>query len=675
MATIFPSKPVGPVPITVLKTFRFLKALPDDYLVWHHLAPWQENKPDFLVFSPNQQALMVKVSNTTSDQLQSSIQMMLIGQKKEIFGEHETRILQDFHKELNHRLSGSRDVSDQSNNCIRNIVLCPNLTTKQLTRNEFATKSKDIVWLGKEYLDSENTDKWLSLFSSESLDGILRHHIRAMFTPEVVVPKEITVRRPIQRNLEAGLKDFMLDYNQEMILKTDLDLSQEADGIAKDFQTSLVNGVAGSGKTLILLYRLRLLYGLFPSKTFLVLTHNKPLIRDIQKKFYKLQGDLPSKIKWQTFYGFLYHNYPHGQWRSPVGRRRRDELIRKVWLEFFKRTNITEGMLRSEIDWIQDQVDRSRDGYLSTQRRGRGFRLSQQQRSSMYAAYQRYCTFLKSQNTTDWGEIPHSFWDMKNSGRLLLPTYDVLLIDEAQFFAPIWFEIIRNLVKPRTGHVFFVADPTQGFLNRGVSWKSMGLEVRGHSYHLKRSYRTTQEILTLATIFYRHRLPLDEEGDEVLEPEFLDMPEGVVPQLVSLLSSQDEIARVTNEVDLFVSQGIPKSHILILHANWQGVNGLINSINRRLGFGAASDPKKLDPGDFVRVTTINAGTGLESPIVFLIGVNQLIEEEKSLHISDEERELLILENTRKIYMAITRAGQRLVLTYVGEPPDDLEWMF
>ena len=155
----------------------------------------------------------------------------------------------------------------------------------------------------------------------------------------------------------------------------------------------------------------------------------------------------------------------------------------------------------------------------------------------------------------------------------------------------------------------------------------------------------------------------------------MDMPDGVIPQFIPLLSSQDEIARVTNEVDLFMEHGIPKSHILILHANWQGVNGLIKSINSKLGMGAANDPKKIDPGDYIRVTTLNAGTGLESPIVFLVGINQLIEEEQSLRISDDERELLIIENTKKIYMAITRAGQRLVITYVGDLPEDLQWLF
>jgi superfamily I DNA/RNA helicase len=77
------------------------------------------------------------------------------------------------------------------------------------------------------------------------------------------------------------------------------------------------------------------------------------------------------------------------------------------------------------------------------------------------------------------------------------------------------------------------------------------------------------------------------------------------------------------------------------------------------------DPKDTYPGDYIRVTTLNAGTGLESPIVFLVGLHELFEEEQSLRLSDEEREAVILDNTRKIYMAATRAGQRLVFTYVG----------
>lgn len=66
------------------------------------------------------------------------------------------------------------------------------------------------------------------------------------------------------------------------------------------------------------------------------------------------------------------------------------------------------------------------------------------------------------------------------------PQYDIVLIDEAQFFAPIWFEIIKHILVPQRSHLFMVADPTQGFLKRKQSWLASGLEVRGRSHRLEK---------------------------------------------------------------------------------------------------------------------------------------------------------------------------------------------
>jgi ATP-dependent exoDNAse (exonuclease V) beta subunit len=55
-----------------------------------------------------------------------------------------------------------------------------------------------------------------------------------------------------------------------------------------------------------------------------------------------------------------------------------------------------------------------------------------------------------------------------------------------------------------------------------------------------------------------------------------------------------------------------------------------------------------------------------------MGAHALYEEEQSVRLSEGERAELIRDNTRKLYMACTRAGQRLVLTYVGEVPQLLQ---
>jgi superfamily I DNA/RNA helicase len=328
--------------------------------------------------------------------------------------------------------------------------------------------------------------------------------------------------------------------------------------------------------------------------------------------------------------------------------------------------------LESELDWIKDQVPMTLQVYLEVERHGRGFRLTSAQREQMWSAVFSYQKKLRQSGDADWADIPRIIWKAIKESTIRLPIYDVVMVDEAQFFAPIWFDVIRHLIRPQTGHLFIVADPGQGFLGRGTSWKSLGLDVRGHTHKLRHSYRTTHEILNFVTLFYRQRITEDDLEEEVLPPDLLNMPHGIMPFLIPLPTSQDEITRVALEIEGLIKRGQSPDTILVLHADWEGVEDLIDAICKRLGEKVAADPKNELPGDYVRVTTINAGTGLESPIVFLVGLNTMFEKEQSLRFSDDEREKIKLENTRKIYMAATRAGQRLIFTYVGSLPDPLK---
>jgi superfamily I DNA/RNA helicase len=495
------------------------------------------------------------------------------------------------------------------------------------------------------------------------------------FTPEIVVPVEMTVRPPHLRRLEAGLADNLLDYNQEAAVKADLDLSLDGLSLGFDFRLNVINRVAGSGKTLILLYRLRLLYHFYPGKRFLVLTHNRPLSFDMQSRFTRLEGRLPENIEWRTFNAWCYHHWPkQPAWIEPLSLYKRMRIIRAAWQNTLAGSKITEHMLLSEIDWLKDQLPLSQDDYLTADRRGRGFALNAEQRQRMWAAKETYQQLLVQQGALDWGDVPQRLWQFIEEKKVDLPQYDIVLVDEAQFFAPLWVNLIQRALNPQNAHLFLVADPTQGFLGRKATWKSLGLDARGRSHQLRRSYRTTREIMQFATLFYRLRLS-GETDEDILAQDMLNMPDGVFPVVIQLGSAQDEIARVANEVGEFLRQGLPRNHLLILHANGQGVEALIQAINHRLGMNSAMDPKDTYPGNYVRVTTLNAGAGLESPIVFLVGLRELFEEEQSLRLSDDEREEIILDNTRKIYMAATRAGQRLVFTYVGNLPSALKEIF
>lgn len=110
---------------------------------------------------------------------------------------------------------------------------------------------------------------------------------------------------------------------------------------------------------------------------------------------------------------------------------------------------------------------------------------------------------------------------------------------------------------------------------------------------------------------------------------------------------------------------------MLIHASREEIQPILTRLNKVFGVGTAVDPGQTDPQNQIRVCSLNAATGLESPIVFLMGAHELYEQEQSIRLSDEERAELIRDNTRKLYMAITRAGQRLVITYVGPLPETL----
>lgn len=663
MARVFPNLPAGVLPPEVLRTFRFLKTLPDDYTVWHHLAPWQKEAPDFLILNSRHQALLVKVSMATHKQARPAAQLFLLEGQEERLGESEARILDGFQHSLPSGIE------------IRTLILFPNIPGKDLAQSRALDCPPLPLWGGQDSLQPGAVGLGKA-FDGLPLDEVALEQIRACFTPEVVVPAALTVRPTSQARLEAGLTDYLLDFDQEAALKADLDLPREGESLSKDFRLNVVNGVAGSGKTLILLYRLRLLHDIFPGKSFLVLTHNRPLIQDMKSRYQRLTSSLPKNIRWQTFNGWCRLYWPKNPpWRIPLGIDKRDELVAAVWKQHFEGTAITPGMVRSEIDWFKDQLLFDQAAYLNVERRGRGFRLGAEQRKQMYAAMLEYQRTIQKRGQMDWGDVPRRMWKFIQDGTVHPPQYDVVLVDEAQFFAPIWFDIIRRLVKPSSGHLFVVADPTQGFLGRGASWKSLGLDVRGKMQQLYRSHRTTWEILNFATIFYRQRVTQEDKDEEILSPDLGALPHGAIPQLIAMNNYQDEINRTVNEVAALAGQGFPLDKILILHVDWKGVDTLLAALQRKLGPEAAADPKGCQPGNFVRVTTFNAGTGLESPVVFLVGLKQLFEEEQSLRLSDEEREKLMLENTRKVYMAATRAGQRLVVTCSGELPAAIERLF
>jgi superfamily I DNA/RNA helicase len=656
MARILPETPPQSLPSEVLRTFKALKALPDTFIIWHHLAPWEPDSPDFLIINQEGRTLLVKISRASKSETSTAAQMLLLGEAEAPFGEAEGELLNRF----------VQKVGLQVGEYFESLCVFPNIPDKQVQESRLKRELGEPQWAGRELLKEDAEAAWTALLPAKPLPRVEIERVRRAFSPEIIVPKSMTVRGKTEAERKLGLEDYLLDYDQERAVKADLELPAEVQRLSTDIRLSIINGVAGSGKTLILLYRLRLLVHQYPNKKFLVLTHNRPLIHDMESRFVRLTGkNETSNVEWDTFQGWCYRHWPpEPEWVQPLSMQKRNYALKGVWQKHLADTAVSVEMFKDEIDWLKDQQPVSRKIYLEIDRRGRGFALIKTMRERVFDAIVEYQQGLEKNGQLDWGDVPRVIWRYMQEHPEYFPGYDFILVDEAQFFAPLWFDIIKQLLHSGASHLFVVADPTQGFLGRGTSWKSLGLEARGRSQHLKRSYRTTRQIMEFAALFYRQRLP-EERDDDILAPDMLRMPDGVLPQVISVPAAQDENELVAKEIERFVRHGYPKRDLLALHAAPNGADRLVEAIKVRLGNGAALNAKETYPGDYVRVTSLNAGAGLESAIVFVVGLRELFEKEQSLRLSDEEREAMILNNTRKLYMAITRAGQRLVFTYPG----------
>lgn len=686
MARVLPDPLVGSFPPEVLKVHRALKAIPgEEFMVWVGLPlPGSEGRPHFLVVHDNSTAFVVAVGGVREADLDEDLHGSLFsGEVVRPPSAAETgdllrgRVRTFIETSLGGDTAAS--ATDEGPPAVYGVVLFPHAPHDKLRQVWNQNPWEGCYWLGEEYVAADKLAACLRKLATGGLEERQLARLRSHFSPETVVPPRFSARGFRQRNLAAEFTPLLLDYDQEAWAKNRLRLSDEAAAVAEDQspygEATLVTGVAGSGKSLVLLFRACTQAQLDPQSRALVLTHNKALRRELEVRFGELGR--PPNVEWHTFFTWVQVGLAALDAANPTAPRhvfqyqRRDELIAQaIREEGGKVTSQWVDFVRDEIDWMQDRAVVVLDDYLKVERSGRGMGLNIEQRRALHAVYRRYLAMLETRQAEDWSGRALRFWQAVERGAIRLPHYDYIYVDEAQFFAPVWLRALRSALKPGTGRLLLAADPTQGFLKRRQSWVACGLDIRGRSTRLRRSYRNTRPILSLAAEFYRSRMGDEEETDLNLpdETELASAEPGEEPCIAQLTSRQDEVGRVINELQDYLAGGGNPEAVLVLVASGLRTNDVLHALAGALGERRVCNARDTVLAQAVRICSIDAATGLEAPIVFVIGVSELLEREDDLQLAPDQRMELRRDNTRRLYMAFTRAGQRLVVTWVGALP-------
>lgn len=496
--------------------------------------------------------------------------------------------------------------------------------------------------------------------------------------PETAIHSQCTTRRTaLTHDNSASLQRFFLDYDQELATRLDMLGEADATGLQEDFSVRLINGVAGSGKTLILINRALLFCKKYPDKQVLLIIHNKPVTSDIQYRINEWLGGKPVNLTVQTFHAFAL-----GQKRRlsggvrPLFNEKDLRLLKGRVLtnsnEAYEQLNLSDTQVWEEIEYINEYLIKDRDEYLGYERHGRGFALQKPQRIAIWALYEQMMVQMASAQ----GYLPSLYIRelalLDSTERL--KKYDHVLVDEAQFFAPSWLQLVRQTLNPH-GSIFICADPNQGFLKSRLSWKSVGFNVQGRTKKLNYSYRTTYEIMVAANALIEF---MDESSDDFVKPDLVRMERGAKPQLVYSATTQDELKRFVNELQQCLSDGdVPLHQVMVLCSEGYSPWTLKTLIEQTLGKRTVvncNDAQDIQHnlGNKIRLMNINSCTGMESGITFVLGIGELMNQARHLDLGDDEREIAYKGSIRKLYVAMTRAGQKLVLFSTEKLPESID---
>jgi hypothetical protein len=422
-----------------------------------------------------------------------------------------------------------------------------------------------------------------------------------------------------------------------------------SDGLAGNLAVRLVRGVAGSGKTLVLCQRARFLAAQHPDWRICVVTYNRELTTGLARSLRGLRN-----VTVTNFDKLCAHLLGQSQpWHSPSDPEgwvaNAMDCLPSVVRE------LGAGFVAQEIRWMKELGIRSRQTYLEAERRGRGrehaLPRGSERRQGLYDVLEAYNAWLEGHRAWDWADIPHLVIQGLESGAIHSPLYDAVLIDEAQDFAPAWIGVLKRLLNPARGVLFLADDPSQS-IYRYYSWREKGVPVVGRTRWLRIPYRNTREIFEAAYSVVRDDKELIqqlvEETGLTIAPDLASehMRSGPRPLLRKFGSLAEEIDYVKNEILMLRREGLAAEDIALFCRRRAGVNRLMQAFR----------------GTGVRVSTFHGPKGLEYEAVFLCQMQETFAPDEM------DSEQAVSKERRLVYMAMTRARERLYLCYQGRWP-------
>jgi len=405
----------------------------------------------------------------------------------------------------------------------------------------------------------------------------------------------------------------------------------------------LLRGFAGTGKTDVLILRANYLHKLYQDIDILVTTFNIPILENrLSPELAHL--DRVDVINFDKLCAEI-HMIKRGQLPSAQNTKglltkmaETNPAIKEWGVDF----------LSDEIAWMKELGRVSREEYCNNVREGRGgvkgITLTQNMKSEVFDIFEQYQKELSYIPAHDWVDRHNLTFEFLQSGTQPKKKYDVILVDEAQHFAPNWMPILYYFLKPN-GSMFICDDPSQS-VYRFFSWKQKGVDVVGRTRWLRIPYRNTRQIFKAAFSLIANddlaQQLLSEDETEILEAiDSYDLRDGPKPKVCHFSDVPAEAEYIKNKVNLLLDEGVVPQEIGVLHTK----HYVLDKFRQILPRG-------------VNIYEARRQTGLEYSIVFIPQVQKLFDRDTDLSWDEDQSRQRMMT-----YMMMSRARSDLYLSY------------
>lgn len=435
-----------------------------------------------------------------------------------------------------------------------------------------------------------------------------------------------------------------------------------------------ITGGAGTGKTVTLLHRAHVLAKQLhdggSQERVLVTTYTRNLAADLDRLLDQLVPDAQVRalIDVRNIDRVALDVLKLEGAAPQITDQAREE---KIWASVVAgiRESLTNDFLADEYqNVVLAQGIQSRDEYFEADRAGRGAPLGRMQRGIAWTAFEAFEKQTAGRDRPTLLQLAGIAADRAASGDL---PWRHVLVDEAQDLHAMHWRLLRASVAKDADDLFIAGDAHQRIYDRYVVLGRLGIDIRGRARRLRLNYRTTHEVLRWSLGVLRGAAIDDLDGGSDTLLGYRSELHGPAPLLVSAEDTAGESEQLVKLVTGWIEEGIPAQRIGVC-ARTSRVVKIAGDALRAAGVAtSAIDTDGPASANGVRTGTMHRFKGLEFQAVAIFGCSARHlpcrpavtpeSEDPIRHRSD------LLRERSLVYVAATRARERLAVTWNGEP--------